>query len=348
MKDGATSSVPITQLEDEFKNAAPLAKRFADELTRQVQELLRANSLPLSIPIQQRVKTWDSLSEKLERKELLLKSVRDLDDLVGLRLIMEFKRDALKVCELIEQNFKVLQNYDTSDRLKTDQFGYSSKHLVVELADSWLAVPTLSQMKGWRAEIQVRTTAQHIWAAASHTLQYKHEESVPDPVRRAIHRVSALLETVDLEFERVLEQRESYRSEGGQVASDTTLNVDLLENLLDSLLPKPNKRTPEDYAELLQDLAHFEIKDRKRLTELIEKHLPAALVEDGQRVDKLRQQPERIPLESTRSRVDSGVFYTHAGLVRRCARLEFGGEWDAYKMANVKKKDSKEIARRAG
>jgi ppGpp synthetase/RelA/SpoT-type nucleotidyltranferase len=30
---------------------------------------------------------------------------------------------------------------------------------------------------GLRAEVQVRTTAQHIWAAASHKLQYKHEES---------------------------------------------------------------------------------------------------------------------------------------------------------------------------
>lgn len=59
-------------------------------------------------------------------------------------------------------------------------------------------------MSGLKAEVQVRTVTQHVWAAASHVLQYKQEASVPLPVRRSIYRVSALLETVDLEFERVL------------------------------------------------------------------------------------------------------------------------------------------------
>jgi putative GTP pyrophosphokinase len=324
-KKKAKSALTISQLEHEFKDVVPLATHFADELTRQIQELVTANSLPLSIPIQQRVKTWASLSEKLDRKEIRLKSVRDLDDLVGLRLILEFKRDASKVCELIEQNFKVLQNYDTSDRLKTDQFGYSSRHLVVELTDSWLAVPTLSQMKGWRAEIQVRTTAQHIWAAASHTLQYKHEESVPAPVRRAIHRVSALLETVDLEFERVLEQRDSYRSEAGQVPPEATLNVDLLESLLDTLLPEPNKYPGEEaYAELLSDLAHFKIVNRKGLTELVKKHLPAAMAVDRLFVDQSRAHPDEFSGQSSQSRQALGVYFTHTGLTRECLRKAFG------------------------
>ena len=224
-----------------------------------------------------------------------------------------------------------MKNYDTSDRLNTDQFGYSSTHLVVELPDSWLAVPTFSQMKGSRAEIQIRTTAQHIWAAASHTLQYKQEGSVPAPVRRAIHRVSALLEMVDLEFERLLEQRESYRSEAGQVAPDATLNVDLLENLLDSLLPEHNKNPgSEPYAELLRDLAQFKVVDRKGLTELINKHLPAALIADELQLEKLKEHPEEIPELSSPSRQASGVFFTHAGLTRECLREAFGKAVDAY------------------
>ena len=70
-----------------------------------------------------------------------------------------------------------------------------------------------------------------------HTLQYKQEDSVPAPMRRAIHRVSALLEVVDLEFERLLKERESYRSDSGPINTDAILNVDLLEHLLDALLP---------------------------------------------------------------------------------------------------------------
>ncbi len=333
MKSGEKSALPISRLEDEFKAAAPLAERFAAELIRQVQELLDGNSVSLSFPIQWRVKAWSSLSEKLERKALELESLRDLDDLVGLRLILQFKRDVSKVCGLIEQNFKVLKKYDTSDRLKPDQFGYSSTHLVVELQDSWLAVPTFSQMKGWRAEIQVRTTAQHIWAAASHTLQYKQEGSVPVPMRRAIHRVSALLETIDLEFERLLQQRDSYRVEAVQVDQNEELNVDLLEKLLDGLLPDRNKYPGnEDYADLLDDLAHFKVVDPKGLTELINKHLAAALVEDGLRVREIKNNPVEVSSLSSPSRQASGVFYTHVGLTRACLQQAFGDDWRAYNM----------------
>ncbi len=327
------AALSVGQLENELKNAAPLAEHFASELTRQIQELLDANYISPSIPVQQRVKTWASLAEKLDRKELTLKSVRDLDDLVGVRLILQFKRDASKVCDLIRESFKILEDYDTGDRLKTDQFGYSSRHLIVELPDSWLAVPSFKKMKGWRAEIQIRTTAQHIWAAASHTLQYKHEESVPDPVRRAIHRVSALLETVDLEFERVLEQRESYRSSAAQVATDTILNVDLLENLLNTLLPPANKKPGEEpYADLLPELIDFKISDPKRLSQLVKKNLPAALVNDAKYVTQARERPEEFPLlKTSQSRIDSGVFFTHIGLARECLQLEFGSAWTSYR-----------------
>jgi putative GTP pyrophosphokinase len=186
-------------------------------------------------------------------------------------------------------------------------------------------------MKGWRAEIQIRTTAQHIWAAASHTLQYKQEGSVPAPVRRAIHRVSALLEMVDLEFEHILEQRESYRSEAGQVAPDAMLNVDLLETLLDNLLPKSNKdQDGEDYSDILRDLVAFKIVDRKGLTELVKKHLPAALEGEEQQLAELRENPEEVPSSSSYSRMELGVYYTHVGLVRICLSLAFGEAWTKY------------------
>jgi ppGpp synthetase/RelA/SpoT-type nucleotidyltranferase len=114
----------IRRLEEEFKAAAIVAARFGAELTRQVQELLDANSVSLSFPIQYRVKTWASLTGKLKRKELALKSLNDLDDLVGLRLILQFKRDVSKVWRLIKQHFKVLKSYDSGGQLGTDQFGY--------------------------------------------------------------------------------------------------------------------------------------------------------------------------------------------------------------------------------
>src|SRR5437867_10781858 len=136
-------------------------------------------------------------------------------------------------------------------------------------------------MRGLRAELQVRTVAQHIWAEASQALQYKQKEGVPIGVTRAIHRVSALLETVDLEFERVLDQRHTYRTKIDLSGTDDPLNVDLLEKTLDDLLPRQNKSGDEDYADLLEDLYHFQVITQKDLRNLIAKHLDSILKSDA-------------------------------------------------------------------
>ena len=148
----------------------------------------------------------------------------------------------------------VIAQEDTGGRLRESQFGYQSVHLTVKLPASWLSVPSFSGLGSLMAEIQIRTLAQHIWAVASHKLQYKQEASVPEPVRRSIHRVSALLETVDLEFERVVDERARYLEEVGSGAADESLNVDLLTRILSESLPEQNRVESEHSAKLLDDL----------------------------------------------------------------------------------------------
>jgi ppGpp synthetase/RelA/SpoT-type nucleotidyltranferase len=330
----------IKDLEAEYRATASIAERFASQLCEQIKHLLDNERVLLSFPIQSRVKTWGSIFEKLDRVKLSLSKLTDLNDLVGLRLILQFRRDINRVCDLISHHFKVVAKYDTQDKLKDDQFGYSSIHFVVEMPEPWLTVPTLADMKGLRAEIQVRTTAQHIWAAASHTLQYKREESVPPQIRRSIYRVSALLETVDLEFERLLGEREKYREEIVNtevirpIDLDEKLNVDLIEKILDDLLPRDNKDTvSESYGELLEDLITFNIVDRQQLTELLQKHSDSVMEEDARIVERQREQIREGAKEilgTTQERVERGVYYTHVGLVRLALGVEFGDKWDSY------------------
>jgi putative GTP pyrophosphokinase len=329
--------VSTEQLESEYRVIAPIAERFCTELTHQINKILDNEQISLGVPIEYRVKKWESLVSKLDRLSLNISTIKDLNDLAGLRLILLFKRDLSKVCELLAGAFKVIDRYDTQERLKEDQFGYSSIHFILELPESWLAVPTMSQMRGLRVEVQVRTVAQHIWAAASHLLQYKKEESVPLELRRAIYRVSALLETVDLEFERVLEQRDTYRNNLSSPGGDAHLNVDLLEEVLDSSLPKANKGSGEEYSDLLSDLLYFDIDTRRKLEALIEKHLPKALKLNSEAVSnelkELEENPNKYPAKYhayTLRRLYKGGYYYHTGLVRIMLALEFGQKWDNY------------------
>jgi GTP pyrophosphokinase len=321
----------LKALESEYRALFPKADSFCGELINQINRLLKDNEIVLAFPIQHRVKTWDSLAEKFESVPMgNLDTVKKIQDLVGLRLILLFKRDIPRVIKLISSSFSVVRQYDTQERLKEDQFGYSSVHLVIELPKQWLAVPTMAQMGGLKAEIQVRTTAQHMWAEVSHTFQYKRKEGVPPAILRSIYRVSALLETVDLEFERMLGQRESYRNEMDISGKDDRLNVDNLEKILDSLLPAKHKVKNEHYGELLGELDHFDIVTQKEVRNLIEKHLEKAMdIESEVVTDERHMLSEKnTPLGTSRERLEAGLYFNHSGLVRVILRLEFGARYE--------------------
>lgn len=331
----------LDTLHKEYDSVRDLASRFCSGLKQQLEEILSANEVTLGVPIESRVKSWNSVAEKTDRLSLRLQSVKELNDLVGLRLILLFKQDVTKVCELVSKTFVVVSQEDTSQRLGETEFGYQSLHYVVRLPENWLSVPSFKGFDDFQAEVQVRSLAQHIWAAASHVLQYKQEASVPLPVRRSIYRVSALLETVDLEFERVLEERQSYISELDSDRPLEPINVDLLTKILDTYLPAGNKKQPETYSELIQDLSHFGIDNAEKLTELIKKQLRPALEDDAKRVCEQRNymhQHGRTEL-SYKDRIKRGVFYTHVGLVREMLAIQFGDKWETYNKSKPHRKE---------
>jgi putative GTP pyrophosphokinase len=322
----------IEVLRSEYLSIEPSARRFCDELTRQLQILVDQQKVQLGFPISARVKTWESISEKLNRLPLNLHSITDLQDLIGLRLIFLFKRDADNFCNLMRNTFTIIKQEDTRSRLKEDQFGYASFHFVVKVPEQWLVVPAFSSFGDLKAEIQIRTVAQHLWADASHVLQYKNELNIPAPIRRSINRVSALLETVDLEFERVLNEKDIYRQTLNPREIDQTLNTDSLELLLDSMLPAKNKDEVEgeNYEELLSDLRRFGVSTTEELIKIINENKEAILEEDANEVRQqihdniapFSEDPERI--------LKKGVFYTHVGLVRCALQRQFPIEWEAY------------------
>jgi putative GTP pyrophosphokinase len=320
----------VERLRRDYESVYPLARQFADELVHQITKLLQDGHIYPAVPVQFRVKEWNSLEEKLTRKSLDLGSVRDLHDLVGVRVILLFKRDVEAVCQLLNENLSVKEQYDTAERLQENQFGYSSNHLILGLPEAWLQVPTFAPLKGLVAEVQVRTAAQHAWAAASHVLQYKAESSVPPSVRRSINRVSALLETVDLEFERVLLERQAYREEALDPNVSEPLNVDLLEKILAAHLPAENRVPNEDYSSMLRDLQAFGVDTSEKLEALLEKHHATLMKTDATLAQQVASDPHAQVGEHERKRAAGGYWLSHTGLLRQLMRLEFGNRWQMY------------------
>lgn len=312
-------------LKSEYVEKAPLYNSLCEELSKQVEELLREASIPLVVPLEARVKTLESILEKCESTGLEPEELGAIGDVAGLRIVVLFRRDSDKAREIIRENFEVLREEDTADRLGEDQFGYGSIHFEVTPSKAWLKLPTLRKLEGLTAEIQLRTGSQHIWAASSHVLQYKKGSHVPAPIRRSINRAAALLETVDLEFERVLAEREEYAAANVTAQGDAILDTDLLRSVLSEMLPTEYERKFDAAGELLDELFNFEVRTVADLRNVIREMLPSALDEEKKKAKGLLDDPEHLT-EGMKKRAESGRIYNCIGLGRQILAAKVGEE----------------------
>ncbi len=123
--------------------------------------------------IKTRLKTPESIAEKLERRGLTysLESIeREINDIAGIRVICPFISDIYVVSERLQQQ-EGITLLEKKDYIKTPKDnGYRSLHLIVQ-------VPVFLQNKKrmMKVEIQLRTIAMDFWASLDHRLSYKKE-----------------------------------------------------------------------------------------------------------------------------------------------------------------------------
>ena len=331
------TELSIGELQAEYQEKQPLYDKLCTEIMTQLNELIYEAEITTAFPIEFRVKSWNSICDKCERNNLNPNNLSEILDVAGIRIILLFKRDLDKICEIIEHNFDVIKKEDTHQRLSSDQFGYGSIHYELTPHESWLHVPTLRRLKGLRCEVQVRTASQHIWASSSHILQYKQESDVPQPIRRAINRVAALLELADLEFERVLDERETYIEQIENIDENETLNSDTLCRLLDKTLPVANKSS-EKYAILLQELRAINVSTIKELEDIIRRNWNEVkgLEEKIVNSNETKVDVDGHSYSKLKDSMKKDVYFTHSGLLRHILRHEYGFEEYDKMMENLK------------
>lgn len=307
----------------EYSQKREIADRLRECLKEQIEILLEKSNITLGVPMESRVKSLDSIEEKIDRKDLSVRKIDEIPDLVGIRIILLFRKDLKEIDKIIRKNFLVISSEDASSRLNESQFGYQSQHYMIKILEKWTEVPSYSDLGEMHAELQVRTVAQHIWAAASHKLQYKREESVPPPLRRSIHRASALLETVDLEFSRILEERDDYISNNLGISDNSLLNVDLVGSILQKYFPQENWKDNEPYDALLMNFNDLGVDTTGKLIEILDKHTEAALKCDSEKVATYRNE-DPLPEWVDPDRLAKGVYFSYVGLARKALEEEFG------------------------
>ena len=175
------------------------------ESSRKVYSLLKKtlDDAGLSVAaLEYRVKEEDSLEGKLEIKGGKYQSLKDITDIIGLRVITFYIDDVDKVASAVERVFEVdwENSVDKRKALEIDSFGYLSLHYVCRVPDS-----------EYRMEIQMRTVLQHAWANMNHDTGYKSGVEIPPRYLRDLSRLAGMLELVDDEFSRIRTELTDYR-----------------------------------------------------------------------------------------------------------------------------------------
>ena len=185
----------------QYRKLCPMLQQLADEASRLLQEALREQGIYITA-MEHRVKTEKSLIGKLELKGAKYKSIDDITDLVGLRVITFYTDEVDKVAAIAKRLFDIdwQESVDKRKLHELDAFGYNSLHYICRLKTG-----------GPRFELQMRTALQHVWSTIEHDIGYKGDVKMPREYRRQFSRLSGMMELIDDEFSRLRTVLTDYR-----------------------------------------------------------------------------------------------------------------------------------------
>lgn len=158
------------------------------------QYSLRHDRNPIN-SIKTRLKSFNSIMEKLERKKLpfSLESIENnLHDIAGVRVICSFVEDVYTLADALlkQDDVQLIERKDYVNDPKGN--GYRSLHLII-------AVPIFleNEKRMMKVEIQLRTIAMDCWASLEHQLRYKKDYEFTDDSIEKLYKCALLSMELD-------------------------------------------------------------------------------------------------------------------------------------------------------
>lgn len=221
------------------------------------------------------------LDNQTKEQDKIYKGIQDITDLCGVRIITNMESDIdLIETEVRKLGFIVYEEMckDHRDR-KPNDFGYLSLHLILSVGEEFSKLDGYHSIKGLKAEIQIRSILQHAWAEMSHSFGYKSEDELPNDLKRYINRLSAVLESADLDFVRLKVEKEKYLADTKKTID--ALNIgSLIENnkVLNGIRDMLNQKfgvqfsVRRNYQTIFKKLEFFKITTINTLEDKISRH----------------------------------------------------------------------------
>ncbi len=215
-------------LMQQYRELKPTLEQLAKDAFALLSDALKEQGIYVTA-MEYRVKKEHSLEGKIELKGAKYKSIDDITDLVGLRVITFYTDEVDKVAAIAQRIFDIdwQESVDKRRLHELDAFGYNSLHYICRMKEG-----------GPRFELQMRTALQHVWSTIEHDTGYKGDVKIPREYLRQFSRLAGMLELIDNEFSRLRLVLTDYQRQiqalvkNGQL-KDVPLSPDSFRNYLD-------------------------------------------------------------------------------------------------------------------
>ena len=190
-----------TMILEEYREKMPVFEKLKDFVCDFLKKKVAENNIYVTA-VEARIKAEASLAEKLERKNGKYKSLMELTDILGARVIVFYNDDVDKIAALVESFFVVdwKNSVDKRKMHELNSFGYNSLHFICSIPQTLYKDPECPEINEIRFEIQMRTALQHVWAVLDHDTGYKSGFEIPQEYLRNLNRLAGMLELVDEQF----------------------------------------------------------------------------------------------------------------------------------------------------
>ncbi|MGJ5820206.1 hypothetical protein [Paludibaculum fermentans] len=218
-------------------------ERFLEPLRRQVRASVLIFCDERGLAHVSRVKTLESLTEKIESGRFSAWS--DLDDLVAFTIVVPTLSDEPEVLTFLQSTFEQVNLRSRNTALKApDVFRFDSTRFIGRLKANDETAAT--ELHNVRFEIQVRTAFEHAWAVTTHSLAYKSADVSWNHLRLAAQLKAAVeqMDTLILAFEGASEKVQS--SVWPEIKAKASLKKYMDSAVTDGHIPV--ELTPKDWS----------------------------------------------------------------------------------------------------
>lgn len=206
---------PEAELIERWRRERPMYEAWGQVVTDALMGAIEAQIAPVSaklfcrIPIKHRTKDEQSFLAKAFVRKSYSDPYNDIEDKVGLRVVVLCTEDILIVKNVIETHeiwdARVARDFEREISAKPLEFNYQSLHYIVR-GKTALTHGDVVVEPNTPCEVQVRTLLQHAYAELTHDTIYKPTITADPAIHRAAAKSMALIEATDDYFLQVRKQ----------------------------------------------------------------------------------------------------------------------------------------------